>query len=39
MILVKKGHMVISGINVEKGALAVYSGEEAILATIHYFST
>jgi len=39
MILVKKGDLVISGINVEKRALAVYKGEEAILATIHYFST
>jgi type I restriction enzyme S subunit len=38
MILVKKGDLVISGINVEKGALAVYEGEEDILATIHYSS-
>jgi type I restriction enzyme S subunit len=38
MILVKKGDLVISGINVEKGALAVYEGEEDVLATIHYSS-
>ncbi len=36
MILIKKGDLVISGINVEKGALTVYEGEEDILATIHY---
>lgn len=36
MILIKKGDLVISGINVEKGALAVYQGNEDILATIHY---
>jgi len=36
MILVKKGDLVISGINVEKGAMAVYSGHEDITATIHY---
>lgn len=38
MILVKKGDLVISGINVEKGALAVYEGDEDIVATIHYSS-
>lgn len=38
MILIKKGDLVISGINVEKGALVVYEGEEDILATIHYSS-
>ena len=38
MILIKSGDLVISGINVEKGALAVYQGEEDILATIHYSS-
>ena len=38
MILIKKGDLVISGINVEKGALAIYEGEENILATIHYSS-
>lgn len=38
MILVKSGDLVISGINVEKGALAVYEGDEDVLATIHYSS-
>ena len=38
MILVKKGDLVISGINVEKGAMSVYQGEEDIIATIHYSS-
>ncbi|MCK5624779.1 restriction endonuclease subunit S [Candidatus Pacearchaeota archaeon] len=38
MILVKSGDLVISGINVEKGAVAVYQGGEDILATIHYSS-
>lgn len=38
MILIKKGDFVISGINVEKGAMAVYVGENDILATIHYSS-
>ena len=38
MILIKKGDLIISGINVEKGALAVYEGEDDILATIHYSS-
>ena len=38
MILVKKGDLVISGINAEKGAVAVYMGEENVLATIHYSS-
>lgn len=38
MILVKKGDLVISGINVEKGAMAVYTGNEDITATIHYSS-
>ena len=36
MILVKKGDLVISGINVEKGALTIYQGEEDVLASIHY---
>lgn len=36
MILIKKGDLVISGINVEKGALAIYHGDEDILASIHY---
>lgn len=38
MILVKKGDLVISGINVEKGAVSVYQGEQDVLATIHYSS-
>ncbi len=38
MIIIKKGDLVISGINVEKGAIAVYEGEEDITATIHYSS-
>lgn len=38
MIFVKKGDLVISGINVEKGALAVYEEDEDALATIHYSS-
>lgn len=38
MILVKNGDLVISGINVEKGAIAVYEGIDDITATIHYSS-
>jgi type I restriction enzyme S subunit len=38
MILVKQGDLLISGINVEKGAVAVYDGQEDITATIHYSS-
>ncbi len=38
MIIVEPGDIVISGINVSKGALAVYHGEEPITATIHYSS-
>jgi len=38
MILIKKGDLVISGINVAKGAMAVYQGDEDVLATIHYSS-
>ena len=38
MILIKKGDLVISGINVEKGAITVYEGDEDITATIHYSS-
>lgn len=38
MIIVKPGDLVISGINVSKGAIAVYHGEEPITATIHYSS-
>tara|TARA_R110000868_G_scaffold131418_2_gene341473 strand:- start:25838 stop:27172 length:1335 start_codon:yes stop_codon:yes gene_type:complete len=38
MILIKKGDLVISGINVEKGAMNIYQGEEDVVATIHYSS-
>jgi len=38
MILVKKDDLVISGINVEKGAMCIYEDEEDISATIHYSS-
>ncbi len=38
MIIVYPGDLVISGINVQKGAIAVYEGEEPITATIHYSS-
>jgi len=36
MILIKPGDLVISGINVSKGAIAVYEGQKPIVATIHY---
>lgn len=38
MILVKKGDLLISGINAEKGAVAIYNDDEDALATIHYSS-
>ncbi len=38
MIIAKQGDLIISGINVSKGALSVYEGEEDITATIHYSS-
>ncbi|HEY1773667.1 MAG TPA: restriction endonuclease subunit S [Gammaproteobacteria bacterium] len=38
MILIKPGDLVISGINVAKGALGVYDGVEDVTATIHYSS-
>ena len=38
MIIVEPGDLVISGINVSKGAFAVYHGKEPITATIHYSS-
>ncbi len=38
MIIVQKGDLVISGINVAKGALAIYDGDDDITATIHYSS-
>ena len=36
MILVQPGDLVISGINVAKGAIAVYQGDTPVCATIHY---
>ncbi len=36
MIIVKSGDLVISGINVAKGAVTVYEGKNDITATIHY---
>lgn len=38
MIIVHPGDLVISGINVAKGAVAVYQGNEPVCATIHYSS-
>lgn len=38
MIIVEPGDLVISGINVAKGALSVYQGDKPITATIHYSS-
>lgn len=38
MVLVKKGDLLISGINAEKGAVTVYDNIEDALATIHYSS-
>ena len=38
MIIVHPGNLVISGINVAKGAVAVYQGDEPVCATIHYSS-
>jgi type I restriction enzyme S subunit len=38
MILIKKGDLVISGINVAKGAMGIYTEEEDVVATIHYSS-
>jgi type I restriction enzyme S subunit len=38
MIIIEPGDLVISGINVAKGALAVYEGNEPVTATIHYSS-
>lgn len=36
MIRAKNGDLVISGINAAKGAIAVYEGDDDVLATIHY---
>lgn len=38
MILIKTGDLVISGINVTKGAMGIYNGVDDISATIHYSS-
>ncbi|WP_073280904.1 restriction endonuclease subunit S [Hymenobacter psychrotolerans] len=38
MILIKPGDLLISGINVAKGAVTVYEGEEDVVATVHYSS-
>ena len=38
MILIKNGDLVISGINVAKGAMGIYHGNEDVTATIHYSS-
>lgn len=38
MIVIHPGDFVISGINVAKGAMAVYQGSEPVKATIHYSS-
>ena len=38
MILVCPGDLVISGINVAKGAMGIYHGKEDVTATIHYSS-
>ena len=38
MILIRPGDLVISGINVSKGAMGIYNGKEDVTATIHYSS-
>ncbi len=38
MILIHPGDLVISGINVAKGAMGIYRGHENVTATIHYSS-
>jgi type I restriction enzyme S subunit len=38
MIIVHPGDLVISGINVSKGAIAIWQGDHPITATIHYSS-
>ncbi len=38
MILICPGDLVISGINVSKGALGIYHSDEDVTATIHYSS-
>jgi len=38
MIMIYPGDLVISGINVSKGAMGIYDGDEVVTATIHYSS-
>ena len=38
MILIRQGDLVVSGINISKGAMCIYHGNEDITATIHYSS-
>jgi len=38
MIMIRSGDLVISGINVAKGAMGIYRGDEDVTATIHYSS-
>jgi len=38
MILIKEGDLVISGINVAKGAMGIYDMKDDVVATIHYSS-
>ena len=38
MILIKPNDFVISGINIQKGAMGIYQGNKDIAATIHYSS-
>ena len=38
MIIVFPGDLIISGINVAKGAISVYQGKEPVCTTIHYSS-
>jgi len=38
MITIHPGDLVISGINVSKGAMGIYDGDEVVTATIHYSS-
>jgi type I restriction enzyme S subunit len=38
MIIIHPGDLVISGINVAKGAIAIWQGDKPIMATIHYSS-
>ena len=38
MILICPGDLVISGINVSKGAMGIYRGDKNVTATIHYSS-